>query len=369
MKLIFKKENLLSALNIVLKAVVSGKTTNPILECILFDASSSIIKLCANDEELAIETTVEGKIEEKGKIALAAKLIYDIVRKLDAEDEDIVIKTDNLSAVVSCNKAIFNIQGMDGDDFSYLPYIEKDKYISISQFTLKESIRQTIFSVDNNDSNKIMSGELMEVENQKLKFVTLDGHRISIRNVDMKENYPEQKVIVPSKTLNELSKIISSDNDKEVLVYFSKNHILFEFDNTSVVSRLIDGEYFQINHMLLSDYETKLNINKNKLVSSIDQAMTLIRENDHKPIIFDINEAGLTLKIKSSIGSMDIGLDCDISGKNLMIAFNPKFLIDALKVIDDENVDIYMTNPKSPCFIRDNEGKYIYLILPVNFVV
>ena len=121
--------------------------------------------------------------------------------------------------------------------------------------------------------------------------------------------------------------------------------------------------------MLLSDYETKLNINKNKLVSSIDQAMTLIRENDHKPIIFDINEAGLTLKIKSSIGSMDIGLDCDISGKNLMIAFNPKFLIDALKVIDDENVDIYMTNPKSPCFIRDNEGKYIYLILPVNFVV
>lgn len=367
MKLIFKKEALFSALNIVSKAI-TGRTTNPILECILFDASTSIIKLCANDEEIAIETTVDGEIKEKGKIALNAKLIYDIIRKLDAEGRDIIIETNNLLTTISCDKAIFNIQGMDGEEFNYLPYIEKNAYISISQFTLRESIRQTIFSVDNNDSNKMMSGELLEVEGNKLKFVSLDGHRISIRNIIMKDIYENAKVVVPSKTLNELSKIISSDNEKEVFIYFSKNHILFEFDNTSVVSRLIDGEYFKIDHMLLADYETKFVINRNKLLSSIDQAMTLIRENDHKPIILDIKGNILKLKVESSIGSMDIDLDCEISGKDLMIAFNPKFLIDALKVIEDENVNLYMTNAKSPCFIRDNEEKYIYLILPVNFI-
>ncbi len=367
MKLVFKKDRLLTALNIVSKAI-AGKTTNPILECILFDASSASIKLSANDEELAIETLVEGEIAEKGKIALNARLIYDIIRKLDAEDKDILMETKGLSTKISCNKAVFHIQGMDGEEFSYLPYIEKNQYMVLSQFTLRESVRQTIFSVDNNDSNKMMSGVLLEVDGEQLKFVTLDGHRISIRYVHMKQAYEPAKLIVPSKTLNELSKIIGSDNEKEVFLYFSRNHILFEFDNTSVVSRLIEGEYFKIDHMLLSDYETKLCLNKNKFLSGIDQAMTLIRENDHKPIILDIQSEGLKLKVESSIGSMDIGLSCEVSGKDLMIAFNPKFLVDALKVIEDENVNIYMTNAKSPCFIRDDEGKYIYLILPVNFI-
>ncbi len=367
MKLIFKKDNLLNSLNIVSKAI-ANKTTNPILECILFDCESSIIKLCSNNEELAIETIVSGQIIEKGKIALNAKLICDIIRKLDATDQDILIETNNTLTTITCNKAVFNIQGFDADEFSDLPDFEKNNYISISQFTLKEAIRQTIFSVDYNDTNRMMSGEYIEINSDKLKFTTLDGHRISIRNIIMKDNYNNQNVIVPAKTLNELSKIIIGDNEKEIFIYFSKNYILFEFDETKLISRVIDGEYFKIDHMLLMDYDTKININKNKFLSSIDQAMTLIRENDHKPIILNIKENSLNLKVESLIGKMDMSLDCEISGKDLMIAFNPKFLIDALKVIDDENVNIYMTNSKSPCFIRDDDEKYIYMILPVNFV-
>src|SRR5699024_228469 len=130
--------------------------------------------------------------------------------------------------VISCENSVFNIQGRDGEEFSYLPYIEKDKYICLSQFTLKEVIQQTIFSISPNDSNKMMAGELFEVNENQLKVVSLDGHRISIRNVTLKDCYENTKVIVPGKTLSEVSKILGGDNEKEVLIYFSSNHILFE---------------------------------------------------------------------------------------------------------------------------------------------
>jgi len=368
MKLTFKQENLLNALGIVSKAIPS-KTTNPILECILFDASGKEIKLTANDMELGIETVVEGNIEEKGKIALDAKLIYEIIRKLEGGEDDIVIESkEDFSTVISCNQAVFNIQGRDGEEFAYLPEIEKDNYICLSQFTLREVIRQTIISAAFNETNKMMSGEYIEVSGDKAKFVTLDGHRISIRNIVMKEKYGNAKVIVPGKTLTEISKIITGDNDSEVMIYFGKNQIIFEFDKTIVISRLIEGEYFHIEHMLSEDYETKITINKNKFLNSIDRSLILIRENDHKPIILDIGEGSLKLKVKSSYGTMDAEIPCEKEGKDILIAFNPKFLMDALRVIDDETVDIYMTNPKSPCFIRDEKETYIYLILPVNFI-
>lgn len=368
MKLKFKKDDLLNALNIVQKAI-PGKTTNPMLECILFDATGDEIKLTANDMELGIETVAVGEIKEKGKVALDAKLIYEIIRKLEGGEEPVMVESrEDFSTVISCDQSVFNIQGRDGEEFAYLPYIEKNNYICLSQFTLREVIRQTIISVAFNESNKMMSGEYIEVDGNKVKFVTLDGHRISIRNVEMKEMYGSAKVIVPGKTLTEISKIINGDNDKDVLIYFSSNQILFEFDKTVVISRLIEGEYFHIDHMLSRDYETKITVNKNKLANSIDRSMILIRENDHKPIILDITDKSMKLKVKSSYGSMDAEVSCEKEGKDIVIAFNPKFMIDALRVIDDENVDIYMTNPKSPCFIRDAKESYIYLILPVNFI-
>jgi len=368
MKLLFEQEKILNALGIVSKAIPS-KTTNPILECILFDATEKEIKITANDMELGIETTVEGEIKEKGKVALEAKLIYEIIRKVEGNEEPIVIETEeDFSTTISCNQAVFNIQGRDGEEFSYLPEIEKDNYICVSQFTLREIIRQTIIYASFSETNKMMSGELIEVNGNKAKFVTLDGHRISIRNIEMKEKYGSAKVIVPGKTLTEISKIIPGDNDQEVMIYFSKNHILFEFDRTVVISRLIEGEYFHIEHMLSRDYETKITVNKNKLLSSIDRSTILIRENDHKPIILDCGKSSIKLKVKSSYGTMDAEIPCETEGKDLMIAFNPKFLMDALRVIDDETVDIYLTNAKSPCFIRDEKETYIYLILPVNFL-
>lgn len=365
MKIVCTKSNLLSGVQIVSKAVPS-KTTMSILECILVDTRNGEIKLIANDMELGIETIIDGEIVEKGMIALDAKIFLEIVRKLP--DNDITIETnDSYKTTITCEKAKFNIIGKSGDDFSFLPEIEKNDSVIVSQFTLKEVIRQTIFSIADNDNNKLMTGELFEINNNTLKVVSLDGHRISIRNITLKNSYENKKVVVPGKTLNEISKILSGDMDKDVNIYFTDRHILFEFERTIVVSRLIEGEYFKIDQMLSSDYETKVKINKKELLDCIDRATLLVKEGDKKPVIINISDGSMELKMNSTVGSMDEQIDITKEGKDIMIGFNPKFLIDSLRVIDDEEVDLYMVNPKAPCFIRNTEETYIYVILPVNF--
>ncbi len=364
MKLVFAKSDLMNSINISLKAVPS-KTTMPILECILIEASPMEIKMTSNDMELGIETIVRGTVLERGKVAIDAKLFSEIIRKLP--DSEITVETDdNYNVSILCEKAHFKISGKSGDEFSYLPVIEKTDYISISQFTLKEVIRQTIFSIAANENNKLMTGELFEVNESELKVVSLDGHRISIRKIQLKDNYGQKKVVVPGKTLNEISRILSGDKDKEVLIFFGNNHILFEFDDTLVVSRLIEGEYFKINQMLSSDYDTKVVLNKKELLDCIERSVLLIRESDKKPIIIKIDDLEMELGITSAIGSMKENIAVTKNGKDIVIGFNPRFLIDALRVIDDEEVSLYMINSKAPCFIRDDEQNYIYLILPVN---
>ncbi len=366
MKIVCTKSSLLNGVQTVSKAVPS-KTTMSILECILVDTTSGSIKLTANDMELGIETVINGKILEKGMIALDAKIFLEIVRKLP--DNDITIETDSsFKTTITCEKAKFNIIGKSGEDFSYLPEIEKKDSVVISQFTLKEVVRQTIFSIADNENNKLMTGELFEIENDTLKVVSLDGHRISIRKISLKNSYAKKKVVVPGKTLSEVSKILSGDMDKDVNIFFTDKHILFEFNNTVVVSRLIEGEYFKIDQMLSSDYETKIKMNKKDLLDCIDRATLLVKEGDKKPVIIDVRDHSMELKMNSTVGSMDEEIDIDKEGKDLKIGFNPKFLIDALRVIEDEDILIYMVNPKAPCFIKDEKESYIYMILPVNFI-
>ena len=346
MKIVCSKSSLLNGVQTVSKAV-PNKTTMSILECILVD-------------------TRTGEIIEKGIIALDAKIFLEIVRKLP--DNDITIETDDaFKTTITCEKAKFNIIGKSGEDFSFLPEIEKNDCVMLSQFTLKEVIRQTIFAISDNDNNKLMTGELFEISDNTLKVVALDGHRISIRRILLKNSYDYKKVVVPGKTLNEISKILSGDMDKDVSIYFTSKHILFEFDNTIVVSRLIEGEYFRIEQMLSSDYETRVRINKKELLNCIDRATLLVKEGDKKPVIMSVMEGMMQLKMNSTVGSMDEEIDIDKEGKDLMIGFNPKFLIDSLRVIEDEEINLFMVNPKAPCFIRNAEETYIYVILPVNF--
>lgn len=364
MKLVCKKSDLISGINIVMKAV-SSKTTMSILECILIDATEGEIKMTANDMELGIETKVLGEIIEAGSIAIDAKIFSEIVRKLPDNDVLIEVK-DEIKANITCENAKFNILVKSAEDFSYLPVIEKNNKITISQFSLKEVIRQTSFAINDAEKNKLLTGELFEVHGNKLKVVALDKFRIAIRNIELKEEYGDFKVLVPGKSLNEISKILNGGVDDVVNIYFTNNHILFEFDDTIVVSRLIEAtNYFDTDKMISNDYKTKITINKKEMADCIDRAILLIKEGDKKPVFLTIKDTEMELSINTFIGSMDESIPISKEGSDIMISFNPKFLIDILKVLDQEQVSIFFTNPKAPCFIRDEENSYIYIVLPV----
>ncbi len=363
MKISCVKAELLAGINIALRAVPS-KTTLPILESFLIVADE-IITITTNDKDMGIETAVSGNIMEQGKIAVDARVFSEIVRKLP--DDEVVIESDNNQKIrITCEESVFNLNGKNPDEFPELPRTENEKKIIVSQFILRELIRQTIFSISQNDNNSMMRGELFEVEGNILKVVSLDSHRISIRKEEMANSYDHIKVIVPGKTLNEISKIINGDKDSIVEIAFDRNFVKFNLEGTMVLSRLIEGEFFNVEQMISSDYETEVTINKNDFLNSIDRAFTLAKEGEKKPIILEITENRLALGISTSLGSMNADLPITKTGKDMVIGFNPKFFIDALRVIDNEEVNIYFVNSTAPCFIRDNEGRYVYIILPVN---
>jgi DNA polymerase-3 subunit beta len=247
-----------------------------------------------------------------------------------------------------------------------LPDIKADKSISISQFTLKEMIRQTIFSISDNEANKILTGELFEINEDEFKIASLDLLRVSIRKIHLKEKYEHIKVVIPGKTLNEVSKILSGEIDDEVTISFSRNHVLFEFGETKVVSRLIEGNFYNIDQMLKNNFETKVKINKNDFFGCIDRATLLLRESEKSPVILSIRDTEIQMEMNTKIGSMDEEVTAQKEGKDVKIAFNPKYFIDVLKVIDEEEISLYLFNSNAPCFIKNDDESYFYLIMPIN---
>ena len=343
MKIRISKENLMKAIQIVSRAV-PGKTTMSILQCIMINASGTEICLIANDMELGIN----------------------IIRKLP--DNDVSIETSGEKVMINCENSKFTILGREGADFEFLPEIDRSVGIRISQFTLRDMITKTIFSISSNESNGMMTGELMEIIDHHIRMVALDGHRIAMRKSELREMYDDRKIIIPGKTLNEISKILSGDTEKMADIFFTDKHVLFTFDDTIVVSRLIEGEYYKIDKMLSSNYKTRVICRRKELLDCLDRATLLVKEEDKKPVIVMIREDEMELRINTTLGSMDETVAIRREGEDLNIGFNPKFLIDAFRSIDEEEVTLYLVSPKAPCFIRDAEDMYCYLILPVNFI-
>jgi DNA polymerase-3 subunit beta len=332
----------------------------------MINASGTEICLVANDMELGIQTVAQGVILERGMIAVDAQIFFNIIRKLP--DNDVTIETNGEKVLINCENAKFTILGRDGADFEFLPEVDRSVGISLSQYTLRDMITKTIFSISSNESNGMMTGELMEIIDHHIRMVALDGHRIAMRKSELKEMYDDRKVIIPGKTLNEISKILNGDTEKTADIFFTEKHILIAFDDTIVVSRLIEGEYYKIDKMLSSNYKTKVTCRRKELLDCLDRATLLVKEEDKKPVIIMIREDEMELRINTALGSMDEIIAIRRIGEDLNIGFNPKFLIDALRVIDEEEVSLYLLSPKAPCFIRDTEDMYCYLILPVNFI-
>lgn len=366
MHIVCLKETLVTNINIVLKAV-SVRTTLPILECLLLTVDESGFKMISNDLDLGIETAyIESQILEVGSIALEAKIFSDIIRKLP--DGDVTIKVDsNNTAFIQSGKTEFKILGQSSEDFPFLPLVEKVNEYTILASEFKNMIRQTIFSVSNMESKPTLTGELIEVEEGKLNIVAVDSFRVSLRVSPIHTNNSNASIIVPGKSLNELSKILSTDEESTLSIYFTDKHVLFETNQCIIVSRLIEGEFLKYKQIFTEDYTTIIYAHRQSIISSLERSSLISKDNKKTPVKLKIENSRLIITSNTDIGRLYDEMEIDMDGEPLEIAFNPKYLIDAIKVIDTEKISIQFTTSLSPCIIKGYESDlYKYLILPLR---
>ena len=362
-----EKNILLNNINIVLKSVAS-RTTLPILECILLIADKEGFRLISNDLELGIETSnIEADILEKGMVALEAKIFSDIIRSMPDGDISITVDEKNV-AVIKNGKTEFKILGQKGEEFPTLDKVEKEEKYSISSSLLKNMIKQTKFSVSTDESKPVLTGELIEIKEGNLNIVAIDGFRVSFRCTNISKDFKNAEVVVPAKALNEIIKILSDKEDSIVNLYFNDNHILFELDSCIIVSRLLEGEFLKYEQIFTEDYNTRIKLDRISFLNSLERASLISKDNKKTPVKLEIkNDESLVITSNTEFGTSYEELSIDLEGEGLSIAFNPRYLIEALKAIDDEKILIQFMTSLSPCIIKGiDNSDYKYLILPLK---
>ena len=365
MKFICNKDQLLNAINIVSKAV-NPRTTLPILECILIQATSDGIHLTANDLEMGIASApIPAKVDKEGQVALDAKLFGDIIRRVSG-DEVHVEEEENQSILLTCGTSRYQLMGQKAEEFPALPEVEKNQTVIVKEQDLKAMIQETIFSVSMDESKPVLSGELMEGKDGFLSLVAVDGYRISYKKSQAQTGDSQIRAIIPAKTLREIAKIVKDSQD-ETKIYFTEKQVLFDIEGNRVVSRLIEGEYIKYEQTFSSDYKTKIVANRSDLIAALERATLVSRDARKVPVKFEITNGKLTLSASSEIGTAREEVYLNTEGNDLLIAFNPRYCIEALRAIEDEEVAIYFQSSLSPCILKAEEGdSYKYLILPLR---
>ncbi|MGI6085395.1 MAG: DNA polymerase III subunit beta [Acetivibrionales bacterium] len=362
MKVIILKQNLLEAINIVQKAIMA-KATLPFLEGIFIEADEKL-KFIGNNFDLAIEYSIEADIMEKGSIVINARIFGDIVRKLPEAPVSIEVFENNI-VKIECLNSYFEIKGMDSSSYPLPPVYKDDLTFTISQASLKELIRQTIFAVGTDENRKIMTGSLIEVENGEIKVVALDGFRMAVSNSIIKEDV-SFKVVVPGKNMNEILRILET-SDENITVSLSGNVISFVFNECKISSNVLDGEFMNYKSYIPTKFETEINVKTKDLIDSLERASLITSEDKRYPVKFNINDEDMLISSTADIGLSKEQIKIESNGAALQIGFNPRYFIDALKVISEENIKISFTSSIGPCIITATDhDKYLYLILPVR---
>ncbi len=364
MKFIIEKSNLLEAVNIANKGI-SARTTIPILQSFLLIANEDKLKIFSSDTEISIETYSECEIIEEGQIALDAKLFSEIIRKMP--NGEITISIDeNYFTTIKSSSVVFKLQGEHGDNFISFPEIQKEKSFTFSGSKLKDMINKTKFSVAVKEYKPILKGELLEIKEGNISLVSMDGYRISIRK-DNISNEDNIKTVIPSKTLVELSKILQDESEEDIIVNISQKYVLFDLGNTKVITRVLEGSYPLFEALFTEEYNTMITVNKSSLHNAIDRAALMAKESKKNPVIIYIKDGEMTIKSNTEIGETKEEIKINKKGDDLKIAFNPRFLVEALSAIEDEEISIIFTSETNPCIIKNLEkDTYKYLILPIK---
>ena len=368
MKIVCYKDIILKAINSVVKGVAS-KTTMPILEGILIQTNDNEIKLTTYDLEIGIEYVMECEVKEQGSTVVNAIMFSEIIRKLPDTEIYISLNDKNLLEI-ECEGSLYKLATMNAEEFPELPKIEVENSIEVDQNILKNMIRKTIFAVSTEESRPIFTGCLFEVENNKLTLVSVDGFRLALRSIYLNKPSNDFQAVIPGKTLNEVNKIIS-DSLEAVKIGVAKNQALFEIDNCKVVTRILDGEFLNYKNVIPSNWETRIKVNKNNIQNSFERisliSASAVEKEKKYPVKVQVDIGKVIISCTNQTGDAKEELYVSTEGKNLEAGFNPKYFLDSLKAIEDEEVYVEFGTSISPCLIKSIENNdYTYMILPIR---
>ncbi len=368
MKIVCEKEKLLKGINSVVKAV-ANKTTMPILEGILIQTNDNEIKLTTYDLEIGIEYVMNCTIQEQGSAVVNATMFSEIIRKLPDTDILIYMNENNL-LVIECEGSLYKLATMNPDEFPELPKIEVEYSIKLEQNILKNMIRKTIFAVSTEENRPIFTGCLFEIIDNKLNVVSVDGFRLALKSNFINTKVNDFKAVIPGKTLNEVNKIMTDSYDT-IVIGVAKNQALFEMENCKIVTRILDGEFLNYNNVIPENWDTRIRVNKNNFQNCFERISLISASSSEKekkyPVKVTIDIGKVTISCTNQTGDAKEEIYVATEGKNLEIGFNPKYFLDALKVIDDEEIYVDFGTSISPAVIRPvDDGEYTYMILPIK---
>jgi len=368
MKFICEKEKILKGINSVINGVAS-KTTMPILEGIFIQTNDKELKLTSYDLEIGIEYILEANVEEQGSTVVNAIMFAEIIRKLPNKEIKIGINTDN-QLQIECEGSLYKLATMNPDEFPELPKINVDNSIEIEQNTLRDMVRKTIFAVSSEENRPIFTGCLFEIKEGTLNIVAVDGYRMAIKSSKINEKGNDFSCVIPGKTLNEVNKIIDDSFDT-IKIGVSRNQALFEMENCKIVTRLLDGEFLKYSNTIPQNWETRIKVNKANLQECFERIILIsassIEKEKRYPVKVNVEVGKVVISCENQTGNAKEEMIISTEGKELEIGFNPRFFLDALKAIDDEEVYVEFGTNRSPCIIKPvEEGDYIYMILPIK---
>ena len=370
MKIVCEKEKLLKGINSVVRGVPT-RTTMPILEGILIQTNDNELKLTSYDLELGIEYTMECNVQEEGNTVVNSIMFSEIIRKLPDTEISIELNENNL-LVIECEGSLYKLSTMNPDEFPELPKIVVENSIETDQTVLKNMIRKTIFAVSIEENRPIFTGCLFEVVNNSLNVVAIDGFRMGWVSNSLAVASNDFKAVIPGKTLNEVNKIILDSFDS-IKIGVSKNQAIFEMENCKIVTRLLDGEFLNYASVIPSNWETRIRVNKHSLQNCFERVSLIssssIEKEKKYPVKISIDVGKVLISCTNQTGDAKEEIYLETQGKELEIGVNPKYFLDALKAIDDEEIYVSFGNNISPCVIKpvDETSKdYTYMILPIR---
>ncbi len=369
MKLVCEKDNILKAINSVTKAVAT-KTTMPILEGILIQTNDNEVKLTTYDLEIGIEYIINCNVQEQGATVVNAIMFSEIIRRLPDSEIKITLNENNL-LVIECEGSLYKLATMNPDEFPELPQINIENSIEMEQNSLKDMIRKTIFAVSTEENRPIFTGCLFEIKNNKLNVVAVDGFRLAWKSKFLQNKINDFTAVIPGRTLNEINKIILDSYDP-IKIGVAKNQALFEMENCKIVTRLLDGEFLNYSSVIPENWETRIRVDKNSIQNCFERISLIssssIEKEKKYPVKVNVEIGKVTISCTNQTGDAKEEMYVTTEGKNLEAGFNPKYFLDALRAIDDQEVFVDFGTSISPCIIRPVEegGDYIYMVLPIR---